>query len=226
MVKRAAGDAPRIGLILPDERIDLRPHPVDGVLIEARLGQGGFQKGRHLITVLGQHLHRHGDRIIARVEGNIGRQRLTRGGEALGIEIARPFLKGGGHQRGRPALAGRIKARPALEAQFQRGEGQRMLLHQPGANTAGRGNLLYLHRRMGGQRGHEDDGGRHEGADHCINSVVSSPALSGSIQPVTAWRLSSTSRAACRTSSTVTASRTAGQSCTSLIVSPVVSASP
>ncbi len=212
LIEGAAGDLVRVGLVLPDDRVDLRPDPINRVLIEARLGQRGFQEGDNLIAVFGEHLRGNGHRVIARVEGNIGGQRFPCGGEALRIEITRAFLKRRGHQHRRATLARRIKAGATFEAQLKCGEGQGMLLDQPGADTAGRGNFLNLHGCKRRKGRHDRDGGGKKGADHCISSVVSSVAVSGIIQPVTARRLSSTSAAAVFTSSTVTASSAAGQS--------------
>ena len=214
------GDVVRIGQVGPQARQHLLAHPFDGVGVEAGLGQGQFQHRRRLIAVFGQEAGRDRDVVIRRVVVDRGRQRFQRPRIGARVQIARAFFQKAGHQVGRATRAFRIQRGAAPEPQFQRHEGDRMILDQPGPDPAGRGDLADLHPGPGRDRGDQGDDGRQNTHHHCI---ASSACIS---QPVTDPSRRRTARAASTTSSAVTACSTSGQAFTSSTVSPLVSAWP
>ena len=120
-------------------------HPAGRFGGEARIGQRPAQERDRGIAVLGQHPGRYGRGIVIGVESEIGRQGVARLGEALRVKIAAALFQKRHHQqRGAAPVSRRIEAGAAFEAQFQRGEGDRMFLDQPGMDAAGRGHLADL----------------------------------------------------------------------------------
>ena len=59
-IEGPASNRVRVGLVGPDDREHLRPHPLDSVIVEPRVDQGLPQQSYGLFTVLGQKARRDG----------------------------------------------------------------------------------------------------------------------------------------------------------------------
>ena len=178
--QRLLGDGIGIGILGADDRLHLTFDAGHGVIVEARLGQRGGDQIGALVTVFAEETPRHGQRIVANIEADLGAKRLGRGGIGGGVHVARAFFQRVGHQADGAALAGRVKAGAAPEGEVQRGEGDGVILDQPGLDAAGRGDLLDLGRE--GREGHQtggEEGAKAQKAHWAVSSVaVAEPGAS------------------------------------------------
>ena len=85
-----------IVLLVFQARDGLRAHALDGILIEARLGERETQQLESLVRMLHQGLQRTAERIVAGVEGELDGARSETLLERIGIVVARAFVEQAG----------------------------------------------------------------------------------------------------------------------------------
>ena len=137
-----ACDGARVFFVRLQDRQQLGPHPRDRVLVKARGHKAVAQQRDGLIAVFRQELGRDPHRIVGCVIPERGGQRLGCLGKGARVQIACPFFQKRNHEAGRALLFRCIERGASAEPDLKRGEGDRMLLDQPGGDTAGRGDFL------------------------------------------------------------------------------------
>ena len=136
-----------IVLLVAQARDGLRAHALDGILIEARLGEREAQQLESLVRMLDQGLQRAAERIVAGIEGQLDGARREALLERVGIVVARALVEQAGEHLRHAGLVRGIVRGAALEDEGDGDQRHHVGFDVPGLDTARRGQRL--HHRSG-----------------------------------------------------------------------------
>ena len=145
----AARHRRRIVRLVPQLRVHLLAHALERRLVEARRVEAKAQQLAGAVEMAREGAHPPADMVALAMEGDFDRLLVERLLEGLVVEIARAFVEQAGQQGRGARLARRVLRRAAAKGEFERHQGNRIVLDQPKANAARRDEFAHIDRALG-----------------------------------------------------------------------------